>query len=211
MKKRFVPAFIMTLVLTLFLVFNALAAGIEFAADFTMTDAKGKVVATGKFFMKNEKIRQETAAEGETNVTIVRIDKKVAWTLLSNNQYMEVAIKFDPKNPELSKEIEYDKAVIGQETVNGYDCQVVQYTYKEKKYGVAVQWIAAKLQFPVRTQTKDAKGKITATVDYANIKPGPQPDSLFEVPAGYQKMTLPFKLPGSIIIQFRSFKFTVEV
>jgi hypothetical protein len=194
MRKIWV-AVLWVLSLTMILGINVWAASNEFSADLTITDAKGKVT-TGKIFVKGEKLRQEVTAEGGTGITILRLDKKVSWTLLSDNQYMEIAFPFDPKNPEQSTDIKYEKTIIGNETVNGYDCQVVQYTYKEKKYGIVVQWVANKYQFAVRTESKDAKGKLIGTTDYTNIKASRQPDSLFEVPAGYQKMTVPFKLPG---------------
>lgn len=173
-----------------------IAASAEFSADFTITGSK-KVIASGKVFMKGDKIRQEIKIAGKTNVSIVRLDKKIAWTLLPKYKYLETVIPFDPLNPQLSKNINYEKAVIGNENANGYDCQVVQYTYKDKKYGVILQWVASKLQFPVRIQTKSAKGNITSTVDYQNIKTEVQPDSLFELPAGYQKMNLSLKKTGA--------------
>lgn len=193
--KKCLMASSMGLILALVLSFGVLAIGPEFSADMTMKDAKNKVV-TGKYFMKSMKMRQEITMDQGTSITILRMDKKVGWTLLPNNQYMEVAVNFDPNNPEVNKDMQYDKAVLGNEKVNGYDCQIVQYTFKEKKYGIVVQWIANQLQFAVRTQTKDSGGKITSTTDYTNIKQGPQPDSLFEIPAGYEKMKLNFKLPG---------------
>lgn len=173
----------------------AIAAGAEFSADMTISDAKGQV-SSGKFFCKGfQKIRQEFTAEGETNITILRLDKKVSWTLLPEKQYLEIAFPFDPNQP--NQELGYEQSVLGTETVNGYVCKVVQYTYKDKKNGILVQWISDKLGFAVKTQSKDSKGKITGTVEYKNIKQGPQPDSLFEIPTGYQKMGIPsFKIPG---------------
>ncbi len=173
----------------------AIAAGAEFSADMTMSDAKEKV-SSGKIYIKgSQKIRQEITIDGETNITILRLDKKVSWTLLPEKQYMEIAFPFDPNQP--NQEYGYEQSVLGTETVNGYECKVVQYTYKDKKYGVLVQWVSDKLGFPVKTQTKDSKGKITSTIEYKNIKPAVQPDSLFEIPAGYQKLGMPsFKIPG---------------
>lgn len=173
---------------------SAIAAGAEFSADMIMTDAKDKI-ASGKIFIKGfQKIRQEINVEGETNVTILRLDKKVSWTLMPEKQYMEVSFPFDPNQP--NKEVEYVETTIGNETVNGYACKVIQYTYKDKKLGVLIQWYSESLGFAVKTQTKDSKGKINSTVEYKNIKQGTQPDSLFEIPAGYQKFSLPFKIPG---------------
>ncbi|HBE77897.1 MAG TPA: hypothetical protein DDW65_08965 [Firmicutes bacterium] len=74
---------------------------------------------------------------------------------------------------------------MGNENLNGHDYQDIQYTYEEKKFEVMVQWIANKLGFVVRTLIKDAKGKETSTMDYTNIKPGGQANSLFEIPEGY--------------------------
>lgn len=173
---------------------SAIAAGAEFSADMTMTDAKNKV-ASGKIFVKGfQKIRQEINTDGETSVTILRLDKKVSWTLMPEKQYMEVSFPFDPNQP--NKEVEYAETTIGNETVNGYACKVIQYTYKDKKLGVLTQWYSESLGFAVKIQTKDSKGKINSTIEYKNIKQGTQPDSLFEIPAGYQKFSLPFKIPG---------------
>jgi outer membrane lipoprotein-sorting protein len=185
---------LMLLMLVSLPVFAAVAG---FSADFSMTDAKGKV-ATGKIFVQGLKIRQETNAKGQNAITILRMDKKITWTLMPDSkQYMEIAIPFDPNHPvENNKDFEYEKTVLGNETVNGYDCQVEQYTYKNKKYGIMTQWVANQLGYAVKYQNKNSNGKVTTTMDYTNIKTGKQDDSLFEVPAGYEKFALPFKLPN---------------
>lgn len=177
---------------------SVLAAGLpEFAADMKMSDAKGKV-ATGKTYMEGQKIRQELTTEKGTMISILRMDKKVAWTLLvEQKQYLETALTFDPAHPSEDSDIKYDKKSIGKETVNGFDCTVYQYTYTEKKYGTMTQWVADKLNVAIKIQTKDTSGKVSSTIEYSNIKTGKQPDSLFEVPEGYKKFSLGgFKLPG---------------
>ena len=174
------------------------AAMAEFSADFTSTDAKGKI-ATGKYFIKNNNIRQEITAEGQNAITILRMDKKVSWTLMpESKQYMEMALPFDPSHPssDNTTEYEYEMKTIGHETINGYDCDVIQYTYKNKKYGILVQWLAKKLNFPVKYQTKGSNGKVTSTMEYQNIKTGGINDSLFEIPDGYTKLGISFKIPG---------------
>jgi outer membrane lipoprotein-sorting protein len=191
MSKRI---FSFGLILLLVISFSGvLAKAPEFSADIVITDAKGKT-NLGKVYIKgNEKIRQETTADDETTVTILRLDKKVSWTLLPDNQYMEVKMSFDPNQP--NSEYEYEMTELGEETVNGYPCKIVQYTYKNKKYGVLKQWVSEKLGYSVKIETKDAKGK-TSTIEYKNIKEGKQPDSLFEIPKGYEKFELPFGIPG---------------
>ena len=189
----------LSLVLSLLLTVTGLfytaipAMAAEFSADFTMTDAKGKV-ATGKIYIKGDKIRQEIEAEGQANITILRLDKKISWTLLPENQYMEFALQDIPT--QLQKDEEYETTSLGRETVNGYDCQVTQYTYKNKKAGILVYWVCQNFGYPVKIQTKDAKGKITSITEYKNIKTEGLADSLFEVPAGYEKMGFSLKSLG---------------
>ncbi len=172
-----------------------LAATPEFSGEMILTDAKGKVTQGKIYVQGTEKIRQETSAGDEVSVTILRLDKKVSWTLLPDQQYMEVNLPFDPNQPNL--DLEYEMKTLGSETVNGYPCQIIQYTYKDRKYGVLVQWFSEELGFAVKTQTKDGKGKVTSTVEYRNIVEGKQPDELFEIPSGYSKFSIIPKLPFS--------------
>jgi outer membrane lipoprotein-sorting protein len=169
----------------------AFAAGPEFSADFKTTDANGKVT-TGKFFSKGDKIREEISAGKESSVMILRLDKKVSWTLMPNNQYVEVALPFDPANPQAYAKTEYEEKVIGTETVNGVVCQVIQTTYKDPKYGIMIKWVPSKNEIALKIQTKDSSGKVTSTTEFSNITKAQQPASLFELPAGYKKFALPF-------------------
>lgn len=192
MTKRLSSGLVILLAVFLIYCGFVLAASPEFSADMILTDAKG-TVQTGKIYMQGtDKIRQEVTSNDEVSVTILRIDKKVSWTLMPEKQYMEVKFPFDPNQP--NPDFEYEMKTIGSEIVNGYSCQVVQYTYKDKKYGILVQWIADKLGFAVKTQSKNARGKVESTVEYKNIVEGKQPDKLFEIPAGYKKFSL-FQLP----------------
>ncbi|HHT48226.1 MAG TPA: DUF4412 domain-containing protein [Firmicutes bacterium] len=195
MAKGFGSRLVFILAVVLVSTGLALAATPEFSAEMIQTDAKGKVT-TGKIYIQGtEKIRQEFGDGDEVSVTILRLDKKLSWTLLPEQQYMEVDFPFDPNQPNL--EMEYEVATLGSETVNGYPCQIIQYTYKNRKYGILVQWFSEELGFAVKTQTKDAKGKVTSTVEYRNIVEGKQPDELFELPNGYTKFSIIPKLPFS--------------
>ena len=128
---------LLVMVLMLLAVCAVAAVPAEFSADLTITDVKGKI-STGKVFIKGEKIRQEISVDNQNSITILRLDKKLSWTLIPDQkQYMEVALPFNPAHPAgESKEFEYTVSEIGTEKVNGYDCKVVQYTYANKKYGV---------------------------------------------------------------------------
>jgi hypothetical protein len=170
-----------------------LAATPEFSGEMIQTDAKGRVTTGQVYVQGTDKIRQEISDGDTVSVTILRLDKKLSWTLLPDQQYMEMKFPFDPNQPNL--DIEYEMATVGSETINGYPCQIIQYTYKERKYGILVQWFSEELGFAVKTQTKNAKRKVTSTVEYRNIVEGKQPDELFEVPSGYTKFSIIPKLP----------------
>lgn len=196
--NRKVLSFLLVVMVAIFAGYSVFSAMGEFAADYSMTDAKGKI-ATGKTFVKGDKIRQETTIEGQTNITILRLDKKITWTLMpENNQYMEMELPFDTAHPENYPEFKYETKVLGNETINGFDCQVILYTYENKKYGTMVQWVSSKLNFAVKYQCKNSKGKVTSTMEYTNIKTGKVDDALFEIPAGYSKFSIPIKIkiPG---------------
>jgi outer membrane lipoprotein-sorting protein len=171
--------------------FSAFAAGPDFSADFKVTDAKDKVT-TGKMFSTGDKVRQEIKSAKGTTIMILRMDKQVAWSLMPGNQYMEIALPFDPANPPANSKYESTEKVIGSETINGVLCQVIQTTYKDPQYGIMIKWAPNKNEVALKMQTKDSGGKVTSTTEISNITKAKQPASLFEVPAGYTKLSLPF-------------------
>lgn len=113
--------------------------------------------------------------------------------------YMEINLPVTRMTENPPKGYEYEKIPLGAETVNGCSCEKVQIVFKNKQFGTVIQWIASGLQCAVRTETRDSKGKLQSTTEYKNVTPGPQDDSLFEIPDGYKKFELPFglKLPGT--------------
>jgi hypothetical protein len=57
-------------------------------------------------------------------------------------------------------------------------------------------WYSPKIEYPVKIQIKADDGEIALVMEYKDIKPGKVPASKFEIPAGYQKMTIPGMPPG---------------
>ncbi|MFA5099425.1 MAG: hypothetical protein WC547_00885 [Candidatus Omnitrophota bacterium] len=105
-----------------------------------------------------------------------------------DKMYMEQA--FDPAQaPATSEKVqgEVERKRIGQETIDGKkaDKYQVVYTSNRKKESM-FQWIVPGITMPVKMAAADNSW----SVEYKNIKTGKQPDSLFEVPAGYQKFSM---------------------
>jgi hypothetical protein len=70
----------------------------------------------------------------------------------------------------------------GSETVNGRS--TVKYDGTNAKGEASTVWLDSKLRFPIKWEGKNGGGELQ------NIQEGPQPDSLFEIPAGYKKMDM---------------------
>lgn len=182
MKKSIISL----LMMIAFFCLASFAFAIEFSSD-VVTTTKNHVM-NSKMYIKDKKIRME--AQGQPSYSIMRGDKNVVWMVMpSRKMYME--IKPDPsKNPRVEEKIkgEVSRKLIGSETIGGHPTKKYEVTVKsdgqtEKMY----QWMATDIKFPVKTSSIDGSW----VTEYKNIKMGGQPDSLFEVPAGYTKRSMP--------------------
>ncbi|OPY89886.1 MAG: hypothetical protein A4E72_00917 [Syntrophus sp. PtaU1.Bin208] len=165
------------------------AYSLEFAADMIVKHGNSK--QTGNTAMKGEKMR--TQMTGQPSYTIVRPDRRVTWMVMpAQRSYLEM--KYDPNQAVKAgnaPKAEVSRKLIGSETVNGYPAKKYEVTVKtEGKTERIFQWIAAGFEIPVKTAAVDGSW----STEYLNIKKTAA-DSLFEVPAGYSKMSMP-AMPG---------------
>jgi outer membrane lipoprotein-sorting protein len=178
------------------IVFSSMALAAEFSADLIIDNPEGKF--TGKVYVKGDKIRQEFLKEDEKQVMILRLDKGVTWTLMPMaKMYMEIpGIGKEAADPEIEKKIKdmAEKKSLGKEKVSGYVCEKYQYIYHDKSLGILTQWLSKRLNYPIKTEYKAAAYHMLT--EYKNIKEEGIPNSLFEIPSGYQKMQLPM-MPGN--------------
>ncbi len=163
---------------------------VDFSADVVMTSA-GHTNAS-KIFVKGTKIRMEQ--QGRPMYTIMRGDKDVSWIVMTDQKaYMES--RTDPaQRPATEEKVrgEVSRRLIGNDTVDGRAAKKYEVTFKDgERTSKMYQWMAPDIKFPVKTAAIDGSW----TVEYRNIKMGGHPDSLFEVPAGYKKMSMP-AMPG---------------
>lgn len=168
-----------------------------FSADMSATLATGGK-ATGKFYLSPPKVRMDLSARG-MDVSFITDSKTQSSQILLHQQrmFMEVpagenspliprmpriSTSLDPSNP-CSPRPEVTCKKDGTETVNGRECDKWEMT--DKKSGTTTAWIDQKLHFPIKTQNTDG-----TMVEFSNIKEGAQDASLFQVPAGYQKLDI---------------------
>ena len=177
------------------LVFSNIALAAEFSADLIIDNPEGKF--TGKVYVKEKKIRQEILKEGMKQIIILRLDKEVTWTLMPEGKmFMEIpSAGEEATDPEIEKKIKdmAEKKSLGKEKVGGYVCEKYQYIYHDKSLGILTQWLSKRLNYPIKTEYKTPEYYMLT--EYKSIKEERIPDSLFEIPSGYQKMQIPM-MPG---------------
>ena len=166
--------------------FGGIATAQDFSADMVST-TKGEIF-TGKIYVAKEKTRMEMPQA----ITITRVDKNVVWILMPEQRYMEQPLK--PENIAVSTDKmpgEVERKRLGKEVVDGKKTEKyrIVYTVGNKREAI-FQWVDTDSGFPIKTASEDGSW----TTEYKNLKIGKQPDALFEIPAGYQKMS--FGIPS---------------
>jgi outer membrane lipoprotein-sorting protein len=167
----------------------------EFSADMINTSPMGRI--EGKMFFKGGNFRQEMMMGGQKQITIFRKDKEVVWVLMpAQMMYMEMQAgsrqNMAPVDPDQIDKLG-EKEYLGKEKVNGYMCSKYRYTFHDKSSGTAIYWISDTLQFPIKMQTQGTSGSMS--MEYRNIQEKTVPASLFNIPGGFQKMSMPM-MPG---------------
>lgn len=181
------------IVIVFFCVTLSIAQPREFSALIVTKSAR--MTQSMRMYFKEKKSRMEM--QGNSRYNILREDKQVMWMVMPDEKkYMEMPFKpFKPQEkPQIEKKImgEVSRAEIGAEVIDGHPTKKYEITYKsgdrtDKMY----QWLATDLNFPIKTAAIDGSW----STEFKDIKIGHQPDSLFEPPAGYEKVTMP-SFPG---------------
>ena len=176
-----------------------LAASLVQAAEFTatMVTKAGGVEIPGKIYVKENKVRNEVQAGGQTSIHILRPDKKVVWIIMPQQKaYVEMPITHtaQQKMLPLTEDQKAKMKKVGTETINGYACDKYETTMSHQGKPMKVfTWVATELGVPIKIVSEDG----SFSMEYKDIKPGQVADSLFDVPQDYKKMQLPFAMPPS--------------
>ncbi len=156
----------------------------EFSADVTTRGMGGAF--SGKLFVSNGMTRMEMP-EG---IIIGRLDKNLVWMLMPQmKMYMEQP--FQPQNAALSSDKmpgETSRTLMLVEDINGRKANKFKITYTlNGKDSSILQWIDVENGMPLKTAAEDGSW----TNELTNVKIGPQQASLFDLPQGYTKMSMP--------------------
>ena len=169
------------------ILFSGMALAFEFSADTIMT-TKG-MTTKGRIYYKADRFRMDTKTPNEM-IMITRIDKKVIWNIMpAEKMYMEMPFTLQNKPMVEDKfQGEIERKYIGNETIDGHPTKKYLITYKEgDKKEQVYHWWATDINFGIKTAAIDGSW----TQEYKNVKIESQPNSLFELPAGYKKLQMP--------------------
>ena len=155
----------------------------EFSAD--MVSRGEEQTVNARIYVAPQKVRMEMPE----SVMIIRRDKNLSWMLMpSEKMYMEHPVDMSSA-PKVAKNFdnETERVAMGTEPVDGTPADKFKVTYTEKGKNVSVyQWLRDGA-IPVKIEALDG----TWSMEYKNLKTGPQPADLFEPPADYQKFAMP--------------------
>jgi hypothetical protein len=163
----------------------------DFSGDFVMKSKAMKGRNTiAKIYYTANKWRTDINFSGVSMSMIYRADKKVSWSIMPQSRtFVENAL--DPQSSMSFSDAEkagITRKKIGSEAVNGVNCDKYEISYKVgATTHKAFQWISNDNKIAIKNEAADGSWEN----EINNIKVGPQPASLFEIPAGYKKMSVP--------------------
>jgi hypothetical protein len=178
-----------------------LLAQTEFSADVVNATKEDNAGPTKLYFAK-EKLRIEQSdpeTKGSRTAIVNLADQKAVFLMPEEHLYMEMPQAKNPKTISYFRTRDAENACndwlklesnrggscqkVGDETVNGR--RAIKYQGNTAKGEVVYVWLDPKLRFPVKWQsTPQQSGELR------NIQEGPQPATLFEVPADFAKLDL---------------------
>jgi outer membrane lipoprotein-sorting protein len=147
------------------------------------------------------KDRQEMNMEGTSQIMIVRMDKQLAWILMPDSKmYMETDLKTGKKDNREITDCDIDQKLSGPETVNGIKAtkSSVSMSCPDGTQYAGDMWTTKDGIMVKMVATGKTKGSKTVRIktEIRNLKIGKQDPSLFEVPAGYTKMSMGGMMKG---------------
>lgn len=168
---------------------------VEFSADIVMT-GDGEPVA-GKILRGRDKERRELTIEGEVEIVIVRLDRKLVWSLAPEDKlYVESSLDEalgrvpgpdgKPRQPELKL------TTLGSEAVAGHSTTKQRIAGRDADGSPidGIVWVSEEgIVLRAESDIVDEDGKHHfMRMELKNLRVAPQDPKLFEIPAGYKRV-----------------------
>jgi hypothetical protein len=204
MKTRLIPTISVSVMACLLLAINddTLALEkmkepqVEYSADVVM-ETENNVMNYKVYYGLGGKQRQDMSYQGNQQIMILRQDKKVSWMLMPEQKmYMETRLEQQTKGNQVRdmSDCEVDAKASGSESINGVTAEKSRISMScPNKVGYEGYMWVTKEGIMVKmdaTTTYDGK-KSHFKTELKNLKIAKQDPSLFEIPAGYKKFSMP--------------------
>lgn len=170
------------------LMFATAASAMSFSADIVSSD-DGKTINKQKIYMTTNKVRVET----EEMANIMRLDKKLVWMLmLEDKMYMEQPLNLAAANKRQTTTAEpppaeIEKVFILRESINGYVSDKYRITPKNQESHYI--WLSSDPGITMQVKTAAIDGSWWQ--EFRNIRLNEPDPALFEIPPGFEKMSMP--------------------
>lgn len=186
---------------TLMLAAAAQAAGpsqpkVEYSADTTLETAETQMKGRINYTPTRERREMVAGSGGERMIMIMRPDKKVAWTLMpADKMYMEMSLaEANAQSKDDISKYQIEQTVVGPEVVNGVNTtksKIIMTGPKGDKMGGFMWMSPDNIMVKMDAIAIDKNQKMRFKTELTGLKVGKQDPSLFEVPAGYDKVSMP--------------------
>ena len=187
--RRFSFCLLLTICLSLSLFSIAAAAG--YSADIVTTGKHG--TSQSKIWVSYSSWSQRLEPASQPNmIMIVRMPQKLIWSIdTKTKRYMEIPMRSDMAAGAIATgdkaPTEVERTYLLTETVEGYLADKYRMTHQigNDRITTFIWLIKDNNLFPIKSETKDG-----VTV-FKNLVLEEPPASMFEVPPGYQKFSIP--------------------
>ncbi len=172
--------------------------GSSFSGDIIATDMENPAEEmVGKLYVDKPGLRMEMVEDGQPGVQIIRFGEETMYFLMpTEKKYMEMPIQAQGNGSEsltslysgdVCAEFKEGKN-LGRETLGGRRAEKWRCDNPIDEYdsGGVYRWFDKELGFVLREDNDNGR-----RMELRNIEEGRQTASLFEIPAGYEKMAMP--------------------
>lgn len=163
-----------------------------FSVSYDQTMTQGGKVMTAKVVVKDELFRMEMAVGAQPTITVKNASGVYSY-LPKEGMAMKLPAVGMSQQPAADANRDYkaylrerQAELVGQETVNGYPCEVYRFRDPHTQ-GMTTVWVWKEHEFPVKFELSGLGGG--TVVELTNVHLGVAVnDALFELPTGVQVM-----------------------
>ena len=192
MKRFRVTPLCFLFALCLCLVLTAVASASGYSADMVTTNKNGSTTQA-KIWVSYSSWSQRMEPASQPNmIMIIKLNQRIVWSIDTNaKRYMEITMRSDMVANAIATgdkaPTEVERTYLLTETVEGYLADKYRITHQvgNDRTTHYVWLLKDNNMFPIKTEYKD-----TVTV-FKNLVLDEPPASMFEVPPGYTKFSVP--------------------